>query len=535
MMAGVPVIISMLHEGAAHNSATRLFRDRPVLGWTLERLERARRVNGVTILCWADQRVAVREIAGERARVMEKPRLAVPSVEQISAAQRWSDGWRGGLLGTCYFDRGFHGSSVLEAMAGEAAVLVDPASALVDAELIDGLIEHAQGRANREIFFTQAAPGLGGVLVRRSAVERLAKGNAHPGRWLAYSPDLPGLDPVTNDMCFAAPPAVTRTLHRFCLDSQRQVARISAATAGLNGELISTDGCRLVEFMDARMEVDYYPREIVLELTARRATQAIFSPATHLELSRGEMTIETVRRILEQAADVDDLRVTLAGAGDPVLHPAFGEIVGMIAEAGVRAVNVESDWVEVQEEALAACVSGAVDMVSVHLPAANAQTYRRVMGVDAMGAVIENLRRLLSARRALPLIVPTFMKCREKCRENLEEMEVWYDHWIRVLGHALIAGPSDFAGQIPDCAVADMSPPRRRACGRLKNRMTILSDGTVASCEQDVLGRQAMGHVLRQPLCEIWRNGFAAIREEHACGRFAAQSLCGACREWHRP
>jgi MoaA/NifB/PqqE/SkfB family radical SAM enzyme len=529
-MAGLPVVISMLHEGADLNSAMRMFRGRPVLAWTFERLGRARRVDGVTILCWADQGAAVREIAGERARVMEKPRVAVPSIEQISAAQRWSDGWRGGLLGTCHFDRGFHGPFVLEAM-GDVAVLVDPASAMVDPELIDGLIEHAQGRANREVFFTQAAPGLGGALVRRSAVERLAKGNAHPGQLLAYSPDLPGLDPVTNDMCFAAPPAVTRTLHRFCLDSDRQVARISAATAGLNGELISTDACRLVELLDARAEVDNYPREIVVELTARRATRATFSPATHLELDREDMTIETVRRILDQVADVDDLRVTLAGAGDPVLHPAFGEIVRTIAEAGVRAVHMESDWVEASEEAVAACVSGAVDVVSIHLPAANAQTYRRVMGVDAFGAAIENLRRLLSARRAVPLIVPTFMKC----RENLEEMEVWYDHWIRLLGHAVIAGPSDFAGQIQDCAVADMSPPRRRPCGRLKNRMTILSDGTVTSCEQDVLGRQAMGHVLREPLCEIWRNGFAAIRDEHACGRFAGRPLCGACREWHRP
>src|SRR5205814_2427501 len=103
--------------------------------------------------------------------------------------------------------------------------------------------------------------------------------------------------------------------------------------------------------------------------------------------------------ILEQVVDVDDLRLTLAGAGDPVLHPNFGDIVRMIAAAGIRALHVESDWVHVQEEALAACLSGAADAVSIHLPAANAQTYRRVMGVDAMVAVIENIRRLLVARR----------------------------------------------------------------------------------------------------------------------------------------
>src|SRR5438034_798115 len=61
MAARVPVIISMLHEEAAVNSATRAFRDRPVLAWTLQRLARARRVESVTILCWQDQGAAVRE------------------------------------------------------------------------------------------------------------------------------------------------------------------------------------------------------------------------------------------------------------------------------------------------------------------------------------------------------------------------------------------------------------------------------------------------------------------------------------------
>ena len=72
-------------------------------------------------------------------------------------------------------------------------------------------------------------------------------------------------------------------------------------------------------------------------------------------------------------------------------------------------------------------------------------------------------------------------------------MEAWYDQWLRAVGSAVIVGPSDFAGQIPDHAVADMAPPLRRPCARLESRMTILSDGRIVTCEQDVLGRQTLG------------------------------------------
>jgi len=55
-------------------------------------------------------------------------------------------------------------------------------------------------------------------------------------------------------------------------------------------------------------------------------------------------------------------------------------------------------------------------------------------------------------------------------------------------GTAVIQGPSNFAGQIPSIAVADMTPPNRKACARIESRMTILSDGRIVSCEQDVMG-----------------------------------------------
>jgi radical SAM protein with 4Fe4S-binding SPASM domain len=157
------------------------------------------------------------------------------------------------------------------------------------------------------------------------------------------------------------------------------------------------------------------------------------------------------------------------------------------------------------------------------------------MGVAAYAAVLENIKRFVTERQAargrVPLLVPVFTKC----AQNLAEMEPWYDQWLRAVGSAVIAGPSDFAGQIPDAAVADMAPTRRSACARLSSRMTVLCDGRVVSCEQDVLGRQVVGEIGKQSVTEIWQRSIGALRSDHQQGNWAKNSLCAKCREWHRP
>src|SRR5688572_21248061 len=150
----VTAVLSMLHEPAVRNSATRLFRGEPVLRWTLDRLNRASRVTAAAILCWEDQLDAVVPLAEQtRTDVLAKgPRVTVPEIESIAAARRWADGWRGGLLGTCEFDRGFHAGwtdEIAGKLASDAILLVDPSAGLIDPGLVDGLIVHALEQIGR--------------------------------------------------------------------------------------------------------------------------------------------------------------------------------------------------------------------------------------------------------------------------------------------------------------------------------------------------------------------------------------------------
>lgn len=536
----ITAVISMIHEPIAPNSASRCFRSEPVLDWTLRRLCMSDKLGSIAVICWEDQLQDVAPVAAEHeAHILAKgPRVTLGSIQAIAASRRWSDGWRGGPQFTCDFDLGFHGPwvrQVVEKLKSDAVVLVDPSAGLVDPRLIDRLIEHARDHEELEMVFTQAAPGLAGVLLRTPLIERLAAAGTHPGRLLHYLPDQPMRDPIGGQGCVPVPLAVARTTRGFRLDSDRQIKRLTEASINLNGELVASDADQLLNRLVWTAKVDSLPREIVVEINSTRATRPIFLPGPQCGIDRPPMRLDMASRIFEQIAAADDARVTLAGAGDPLLHDEVFAILESARASGVRAIHVQTDLLPPSGDAAARLAESGIDIVSVNLPATSCPTYAKIMGIDRLMDVIENIRRFVTRRHesgaGVPLLVPLFAKC----ANNIAEVEAWYDQWLKALGCAVIVGPGDFCGLIDDCAVADMSPPRRKPCARLWSRMMILSDGRVVSCEQDLAGKQVVGDAARQSLRDIWEQGMSPLRKAHKEGSWGACELCPGCREWHRP
>lgn len=538
-MKNATAILSLLHEPIGRHSGTRRFRGEPVIAWTLDRLSRCQSLQRRAIVCWEDQMPALAGLIDEYQchALVKGPRVTLPAVEAIAAAQRWSDGWRGGLLGTCEFDRGFHGPffvEVVERLDAELAVLVDPSSALVDPTLIDELVRAAHRKPDVPYFFAPVAPGLAGLLLRRTLLEKLAKCGLHPGRLLHFQPHSPSRDPLSSDACLPVPTVAARTTLRFKLDSDRQVERINAGTLSLNGTLVSTEAEQLVNRLSTLPFSDPLPRDVTLELTVRRATRPRFA-ATRLPLARVDLDRDLAARLFDELAQADDVRLMLGGAGDPLLHEELPWIIEQAIRSGISAIAVETDLVGIGRERAAWLAESGIDVVSLHLPALGAETYARLMGVACFDEAMENLQSLLVARRQLgrgvPIVVPLFTKC----RDNFHEMEAWYDRWLTALGAAVIREPSTFAGKLPVLGVADMSPPQRRPCERLRGRITVLSDGTVTTCEEDVVGAQALGRLGTDRLGDLWTGRLARVREDHGRGGWTDYCVCSGCNEWHRP
>ncbi len=280
---------------------------------------------------------------------------------------------------------------------------------------------------------------------------------------------------------------------------------------------------------------DPLPRELALEINTSRQSGPIFWPGKYQPIQRPLLTAAMAEPLLRELGSMDDARLSIGGVGDPLISPHLFEILSLAQSSGIAAVAVETDFLAERGEEVAMLARSSVDAVNVLLPATTVETYAQVMGVDGYARVLENIRIFLAERqqrnRGLPLLVPIFIKC----RENLGEMETWYDQWLRILGCAVIRGPSTFGGIAQDVSVADMSPPSRRPCVRLASRINLLSDGRLVSCEEDVLGQQVVGDLGKETLRDVWQKSARALRQSHELKAWGDHPVCAQCTEWHRP
>lgn len=568
-MSETIAILSMLHEPATPNSATRLFLDRPVLAGTFRNLSRASGIGSAHVVCWEDQSEAVAEIirggvktgAGAKASAAQGPplngdvgsnsqivtsvvckgrRQPVAALDALSAAGRWLDGWRGGLLQSCDFDLGFHGKWIAEIAGKNDVLLIDPAAALVQPDLLSRVFKQAAEHPDLDMVFTQAAPGLAGVLVKNSLLVQLAEANHHPGKLLHYLPERPSRDPIAGEACAEIPVSLARTTRNFKLNSRRQIDWLESAfrekhDIDFRG---SHEGylAAIVSLCDpAKAGKDWSrkesPREITLEITTRRSTFPAFGPSQHFPFHRPDLALDDARKLFDDLSQIDDLRLTFGGVGDPLCHPGFFEIVEAARAAGVTAMHVETDLYELDTAQVAGLVETPIDVVSVNLPAATAATYQKLMGINGYETVLHNIKQLVLRRQGLgrgtPIIVPTFTKC----RSNFAEMEIFYDQWLRALGVAVITSSGNMPSEL---ALTDVAPPQRRPCNHLQKSLTILCDGQVVTCQHDIAGRQSLGQIGRQKIADIWNGKGVALRTDHENRNWQKHPVCASCKEWHR-
>jgi MoaA/NifB/PqqE/SkfB family radical SAM enzyme len=61
------------------------------------------------------------------------------------------------------------------------------------------------------------------------------------------------------------------------------------------------------------------------------------------------------------------VRLTLAGVGDPLLCERLFDVIDAAKHAGIDAISIETDLLNVTAEAIARLAASPVDVVGIHL------------------------------------------------------------------------------------------------------------------------------------------------------------------------
>lgn len=519
---------------------------RMVLSWTVGRLLRCKNLAKVIVIYSSSgekPEITVDDDVVKKVMFYKTDELlwGVDREKRV-VGRKWSPpAWRGGLGGMTCYDEIINAGlmrKALEAGGAAAGMVVGADWGLVDPLLCDMVIDrYLESPEDLNFVFTQSPPGLCGCLLNGTLLSRLANNKVGFGGMLEYDPRNPQSDPIGRNMCMPIDATVRNAVLRATYDGSRWRGLVEYVFERVGEERFGEIGSEeVVRLMTERMtaETDALPRWVTVELTGERGVSGVIVPQHHVDLKRGKMDIGLAEKIFDEIGEEDDVVLTLGGLGDALLHDKWVELVEKAHGAGVWGIHVETDLL-VGEVELRQLLELPLDVLSVRLNADTAETYEKLMGHDGYDRVMNNIQWLLNERRVagrggLPWIVPRMVKT----RENVEELNPFFDRWMYYCSHAVIEGATTGCGLMEDQAVINMAPPRRFGCRQLSRRMTVHSDGKVVLCDQDWLGRAVVGDVREQRLSEIWRS-MDDVRREHSEGCYDGMTLCGECREWHRP
>lgn len=514
----------------------------PVLRRTVDRLAQCRNLASIHVTCPPSQSATIANLlAGTPAFVQSRSTPAPAFRALVRTARKWSlDGWRGGLGGSTALDEYVDPAecaALAASQSADAVAVIPPGAAVMDPALVDDLIAHAREHVqDSRLTFAQAPPGIAPTVFQTPLCMQLAEKQVPPGWALAYKPDDPCIDLVFRPCNYPVPQAIRYAAGRLTADtarSWRTLERVLSADR-------STDAAEVCAYLNAHADVDpgLLPREVEIELTTDDPlANTPLRPRGPRVPQRGPIDPAVVSRVaLELAGTDDDALVVLGGFGDPVCHPRFAETVASVRAAGIYGLCIYTTGQKLSDAAIAALVEQRVDVVVFQLDAWTEATYRLVSGGAELDAARQSLARLSAARQQArqvePIVVPQFTKS----TLNVEELDAFYDGWMRAQGCAAIVGCSHYGGRLPDLRVVDMAPPSRQACRRIFSRCVVLADGRVAACDQDFTGELILGDLHAGALGTIWQGEAARrLRARHLAGELTGGPLCAACTEWHRP
>ncbi|MGD8452987.1 MAG: radical SAM protein [Phycisphaerae bacterium] len=519
----------------------------PILRRTLERL---RQVSGLDARCLLvrprDQAAAERalrswELTGA-IELLPLDRGVRPRQGLLRSARKWLlDGWRGSPLGTTWFDEYLDlvgVAQVLDHYECHAVLALEGHMPLLDVELCGAMVgQTSDFEGEAKMMFTQAPPGLAGVILHRDLTRELLEQDIPLGLLLTYRPEIPRGDPINQPICTHVADEVAHTAMRLTGDTRRSRELLAAAIAELGEPLDAAGVCRWLRQQSPEAACGPLPVEVELELTTDDPLpETTLRPRGSRVPRRHLQDLEAVSRLAAELAAYDDRCVVLGGHGDPLAHPDFHEVCRRLRDGGVTGLAVVTPLVALSDAHLAALAEAKVDMLQVRLDADSPETYRAVHGADHFGQVTDNVARVERMRQEQHSPQPTVACSLTRCAATLAEIERFYDRWIRATGWAVIEGYNEYCGELPADTLLPTEPPVRGPCRRLGRRLMLLADGSAVVCGQDLRGESRVGNWFSEPLSEIWAGAnLGAIRRHHSELDLRDLPLCGRCREWYRP
>jgi len=260
--------------------------------------------------------------------------------------------------------------------------------------------------------------------------------------------------------------------------------------------------------------------------------------------SRGDfMSLDDFKAIIRKISLYsEDAVVSLSLWGECAYHGDIAEMVRTVLSFPGLSLLLETTgigWKQEVLEEISSIVKASGPRTNGQLPvnwivsldAAGSACYGSMHGIPTPEFSDSLLREAFAFTESLFAAYPgAVWPQMVRMNDNEIELETFYRFWKQKFGQVIIQKHDHFCRSVEDRRVADLSPLVRHPCWHLKRDMSILIDGTVPLCREDLYASRPFGNAVRDDLSLIWSGGRTMYEYHTGCNY---EGICGACDEYY--
>lgn len=279
-----------------------------------------------------------------------------------------------------------------------------------------------------------------------------------------------------------------------------------------------------------------------IETTVYSPLNSIYRPPIPKGERNTVIKIDDFTNLVKKIAEFsDDAVVNFSVFGDPVLHPelerlieivlAYPKLSVMIETAGLGWSAERLQHIKDITEKTSARPSDYVPIYwIVAIDALSSNVYGTIHNVTGNNAAQALKEAGTFADRVYTMFNSALWVQTTRMNENEEELEPFYRFWKDRVKQVIIQKYDAVCGILPDRRVADLAPLNRVPCWHLKRDMTVLSDGTVPLCRDDLTASVCLGNAFTESLEIIWERGCPHYTK-HLTSDY--KGICSNCDEYY--
>ncbi len=315
---------------------------------------------------------------------------------------------------------------------------------------------------------------------------------------------------------------------RLTCDKQRDYLITQKAFKLLSDEQKTPSLQALYELIHSHPEfMRSTPAYVEIEITNDCQCECVICPRTHLMKRKVDfMPLDKYQNIINGLKDLcDEVVVAFTLMGEPTLHPElYGMIEYSLSVEGITLI-LETNGI-LLDKPLVDRLMGLDSkrlIIIVALDSPDPNIYQTIRGVDQLKTVENHASYLLEKRPE-----NTYLQIL-RLKENDELLDSYYQKWAAFKDNIILQKYNPYRNLLVDRKGADLSPLKRFSCWHLKRDLSILVDGTVAFCKQDINGERSVGNVFEEGLEKVWEKLESFFIKDH---KGQIDPFCEHCDEW---